>query len=195
MIAFYAKTSGHTSIAFRLLEKTLISLNAGVQWLFVVTSFIILSLVFIAIYRISEHRAFAVLMFVLTSNFFLTMNIVSQFIAISICLISCEFAEKRKPLPFFLLVGLAITFHSSAIVFLPVYFLPRLKIPAKWSIVSVGACACVAPLLTLLIKWVVTVLVPKYPRYFSHSTEFEWMFFAIGAAVLLVSLILLQVAE
>ena len=182
---FFSQTYKHTSPGFQLIERGLIALNADVQWLYVVTSLIIMAFVFASIYWQSKDSALACLLFVITSNYFLALNIVSQYMAISICLFACMYVEKQKPLPFFLLVLLAASFHTSALVFLPVYFLPKLRVKPLWCAVSVAAVFLLVPLLFPLLEKLVRLVMPKYARYFAKNTvyEFEWFFFAIGAAV------------
>ena len=174
----------HTGIGFQILERILVFLHADVQWLYFVTSFIILGFTFAAIWQQSTRPFLACLFFVITGNFFLSMNIVSQFIALSICLFACAFAEKRKPIWFFLLVALAATFHISALIFLPVYFLPKLKIKPIWCIVAIAASLIIAQFAFPLIKRLVEIVAPKYARHFDMSADFEWIFFAIGGVVL-----------
>ncbi|WP_297236230.1 EpsG family protein [uncultured Flavonifractor sp.] len=53
--------------------------------------------------------------------FFTGLSAIKQGIAISFCLYSLTYVCKRKPLKFLLFVGIAFLFHSSALVFLPVY--------------------------------------------------------------------------
>lgn len=185
---YFSRAYGHTSPGFRAIERVLLALNADVQWLYVVTSLIILAFVFASIYRQSEDMAPAGLFFVITSNFFLSLNIVSQYMAISICLFACVFAERRKPLPFFLLVLLAASFHTSALVFLPVYFLPKLRVKPLWCAVAVAAVFLLAPLVVPLMEKLVGIVTPKYARYFASGVgyEFEWVFFALGIAVFVV---------
>lgn len=52
-------------------------------------------------------------------------------VAIGLLLIAVRFISERKIVPYLLLVGVAVFFHYSAIVFLPLYFLPRKKLN-KW---------------------------------------------------------------
>ena len=174
----------HTGIGFQGLQRILIFFHADVQWLYFITSLIILGFTFTAIWQQSSYPLLACLFFVITGNFFLSMNIVSQYIAIAICLFACTFAEKRKPVWFFLLVALAATFHISALVFLPVYFLPKLKIKPLWCIIAVAAAVLVAQFAFPLIEKIVEVVAPKYARHFGIGAEFEWIFFGIGCAVL-----------
>lgn len=182
-IGFFSGSYKHTSPGFQMLERALLALDADVQWLYVVTSFITLSFVFAAIYMQSEDKTLAGLFFVITSNYFLTLNIVSQYIAVSICLFACVFAERRKPLPFFLLVLLAATFHVSALIFLPVYVLPRLRIKPLWCAIAVAAAAILAPVGFPLLEKLVRLFMPKYARYFGEPTAVKWSFLALGAAV------------
>ena len=180
----YTITYHHTGIGFQLLQRILVFFHADVQWLYFVTSLIILGLIFTAIWQQSSYPLLACLFFVITGNFFLSMNIVSQYIAVAICLFSCVFAEKRKPIWFFLLVALAATFHLSAFVFLPVYFLPKLKIKPLWCIIAVAVALLASQFAFPLIKKLVEVVAPKYARHFEMSSDFEWIFFGIGCAVL-----------
>ena len=173
----------HTGIGFQLLQRILVFLKADVQWLYFVTTLLILGFVFASIWQQSARPLLAVLFFVITANFFLSMNIVSQYIAITICLFACAFAEKRKPISFILLVAIAATFHISALVFLPVYFLPKLKLKPLWCAIAVAAALLIAQFAFPLIEKLVEAIAPKYARHFSMSAEFEWIFFAIGCAV------------
>ena len=181
--AFYRQTYKHTAIGFQAIEKLLIFLRADVQWLYVITSAIILIFVFAAISRQSKTPLLAVLMFILTGNFFLSLNIVSQFMAMSICLYACTFAQERKPIPFLLLVALAACFHASALVFIPVYILPKLNIKPIWCAVIIVVALIAAQFCFPLLKKAVAAVAPAYARYFGEKSEFEWIFFAIGLAV------------
>lgn len=57
------------------------------------------------------------------SLFFTGLSAIKQGIAISFCLYSLRYVDKRKPFLFFLFVTIAFLFHASALVFLPVYLI------------------------------------------------------------------------
>ena len=183
-MAFFTESSGHTAPGFRALERVLIFLGADVQWLYAVTSAFILLFVFAAVTRQSTAPVLAAAMFVLTGNFFLSLNIVAQFMAISVCLYACTFAQERKPIPFFLLIALAASFHVSALVFIPVYFLPKLNVRPLWCAVATAVILAAAQFCFPLLEKAVSALAPAYARYFGEKADFEWIFFAIGLAVL-----------
>ena len=182
---YYATESTHTSPLFRLLEFPLAHLNADVQWLYMITSAVILVLVFVAIYRQSINAPLAVFFFVVTSSYFLSLNIIAQYIAIAICLVACEFAENNRPVPFFALVAVAIGFHTSAFVFLPVYFLNKIRLRPRWCFGIIALCLVSSPVLFRAIQGVVKTAAPKYQRYLSADSSFELVFFAIGMFVMI----------
>lgn len=55
------------------------------------------------------------------SLFFTGLSAIKQGIAISFCLYSLTYVFHRKPLKFLLFVAIAFLFHSSALIFLPIY--------------------------------------------------------------------------
>lgn len=85
-----------------------------------------------------------------------------QAIAICICLFALEACKKRKPRSFLVLVGTAMLFHASAIVFVVAYWLHRLKLDIKS--VLMFAVMCIVTLLSLptLIKVVNIVMNEAY---------------------------------
>lgn len=184
ILHYFAQASGHTSPGFQLLERMLIALRVSPQWLYVLTAAFTLSIVWYVIYTQSSDVPLSVFLFVATSNYFLTLNIVSQYMAIALCLLSCTYAQRRKPLPFLLLVGLAACFHASALVFLPVYGLPRLRIKPVYCGVAVLICLLLSPLCVPALQWAVSALLPQYARYFTWEGEFEWIFLGLGLLVL-----------
>ena len=181
--AWFAHASQHTSPGFQALEKFLILLNADVQWLYVITSAWILFFIMLSILNLSDAPALSCLMFVITSNYFLSLNIVSQYMAISMCLFSYKFVENRKPIQFFLLVLAASCFHISALVFLPVYFLPKIKLKPLICTILIILFFIIAPLFVPLLEKSIGIIAPKYTRYFGRNPEFEWVFFALGVSV------------
>ena len=66
-----------------------------------------------------------------------SLYVLRQYIAISICLLSISFVLNRKLLPFLILIILAFSFHKTAIIFLPIYFLYKLNINIKFFVVSI----------------------------------------------------------
>ena len=56
--------------------------------------------------------------------YYFTMTYMRQTLAVGFAWQACRYAYERKPVPFFLWVALAFSFHNSAIIFAVMYFIP-----------------------------------------------------------------------
>ena len=56
--------------------------------------------------------------------YYFTMTYLRQTLALGFAWQACKYAYERKPVPFFLWVALAFSFHNSAIIFAIMYFVP-----------------------------------------------------------------------
>lgn len=59
--------------------------------------------------------------------YYFTMTYMRQTLAVGFAWQACKYAYERKPVPFFLWVALAFSFHNSAIIFAIMYFIPVRK--------------------------------------------------------------------
>jgi uncharacterized protein YqgC (DUF456 family) len=81
---------------------------------------------FIARYVPASHYGYAVFLYVFNPYFMLVQSsAMRQSVAICIFLLALRFVERRSLWKFALCVGLAATFHASAVALLPVYWLAR----------------------------------------------------------------------
>lgn len=116
-----------------------VSLNRYV-FIFIATC-IVYTLLFISIKRYCRNYPFAVIVF-LGLWFFFTFTYLRQVMAATIGWLAIKYVIDRKPIQFFLIVFIAFTFHNSAIVLAPFYFVPARKFdPVFVFFVLVGALA------------------------------------------------------
>ncbi len=85
--------------------------------------------------RVDNIPLFLLLFFVF-DGIAIYCNQYRNLLAILIFLNALPFLEQRKPLPYFLLCLLALTFHISAIFYFPIYFFFR-HYPNKWIYLSI----------------------------------------------------------
>ena len=86
-----------------------------------------------------DNAPFAVVMF-MGLWFFFTFTYLRQVMACTVCWLSVIYILDRKLVPFLIVWFISYSFHNSAIIFLPAYFIPIRKFPIKWVIwVMVGA--------------------------------------------------------
>ena len=113
------------------LRKIISLFTDNPQWYFVVTGFFIVFSFYIYIYRFSPNVYLSVLLFITIGGFFTSHNITRQYISIAICLWGIPYLISRKTIKYFICIIIAITFHTSAFVMIPVYFLSKIPITKK----------------------------------------------------------------
>lgn len=79
-------------------------------------------------YKYSKNMFLSIFLHLTIGLFTMSMSGIRQTIAIGFVLVAFHYMIERKPIKFVILVFLAYTFHNSAIVFLPVYFLRNFRI-------------------------------------------------------------------
>ena len=96
--------------------------------LLIILSIAILVPFFKWIYEESTFPMMALLIFVSMGFWISATSIYRQWCAMAILTFSYKFVEKKKLVPFLVLVGIAMLFHRSAAIFLIVYFMYLIKI-------------------------------------------------------------------
>ena len=84
------------------------------------------------IYKYSENPYLSFFYFISLDYFCFSMSGMRQSMALGICLIALEMVFRRKFIMYLLLICIAVTIHSTAIVFLPVYFLGKIPTQRKY---------------------------------------------------------------
>lgn len=86
--------------------------------------------------------------------YYFSMTYLRQMIAVGICWQAVQYLWKRKPLPFFIIILIATTFHSSALLFAGMYFVPIRKYPKSFVLIALAAALLlsVTPLPNMLIS-------------------------------------------
>ena len=79
------------------------------------------------IYKFSSDIFLGVLCYLTQGLFIFQLTGFRQAIAISLCFFSIEYIQKKKFISYLLIVLLACSFHSTAVVFIPFYFLANFK--------------------------------------------------------------------
>ena len=175
---------GTMEAGYRALLEAVVFFGGSFRWVTVLTSLLAGGLVFTAIWRQSHWPVLAVYFYVATSNYFLSLNIVRQYIAIGFVLVALSFVMEHRPWKFLFLLAAGALFHKTAVLALPCWVFARIKVRPYWG--------CVAVLLALSISFAAEpffrAVLPcigagHYVRYFDMrfaKDGFEWFFFAIN---------------
>lgn len=83
-----------------------------------------------------DNFPFALILYLCFGGIIMSTNLMRNTIAIMVFINAIKYIDERKPIPFFLLCIVAISFHLSALMYLPTYFFLHRRIN-KWFFVGI----------------------------------------------------------
>lgn len=137
------------------------------QFVFVFSGLLFTVAVCRFIYKNSEDVTLSMTMYITLGLLSFMLQGLRQSIAMSICLFSVEFCKKRKLIPFLLIVILAMQFHTSAIVFLPMYIIYGFTLKA----INVLAAGAVSAVLLLASNKLVAIGNEAFDREYGATVD------------------------
>lgn len=149
---------------FNLLNRFAFLIADNFYVLIALIAIIIYSFIFKAIYDQSVIVPLSILVYVVSADFFVSLNQSRQAIAIAIFLYSLKYVYERKPIQFFLWIAIAATMHLSALFYIPVYFIYKKKITIKFQIIFLLVNAALAPFLSKFFVFIISKT--RYAWYF-----------------------------
>lgn len=125
------------------------------------------------IYKRSYDPLLSWLIYICLGFYAFTFSGLRQAIAYGLTTLSIYFIQKRKLIPFLLLVGLASTFHFSALIFLPAYLIYWIRL--NWVGVAIYFVALIPVFLfrAEIFQWFSTRFYSTYE--ISTSSSFSWL--------------------
>ena len=86
------------------------------------------------IYRYCKNAWLPTWLYATLTFFYITMNFTRQALACSVSLLGYKFLRERKPVPYMLIVLLAASFHVTALIMIPIYFLCNIRMTRRLAI-------------------------------------------------------------
>lgn len=124
-------------IGYKLYCKLIASIYYDYYFFLGITSILSLLPVYRFIKKYSSDYFLSTLIFMSFTFYSLYFGVIRSSMALSILMISIDFIQKKKPIPFILTVLLAASFHKTALIFLPAYFLSKIKLNKKTFIIFI----------------------------------------------------------
>jgi hypothetical protein len=118
-------------IGWTIINKILYSISTDSLILLFFVSTIMLLCYFITINSYSSIPWLSIFI-LLCTVFYDSLFVLRQHLAMAICLLSIPYIIKRKPIKFLLVTLLAISFHNSALVWIPVYIVYSFEINRRF---------------------------------------------------------------
>jgi len=103
-------------IGFKLIVKICLFITKDYAILFAVTSAIIIGLTFYTIFKESPYPALSVTIYFLTGFFFHSLNLMRQYLAISVLLLSYKYLIDKRYIVYIISVIIAVLLHSTSAV-------------------------------------------------------------------------------
>lgn len=113
-------------VGYRLYTKIISDISISPLFFLLVTGFLLTLGYYKTIRKYSPYIIVSFL-FILTGPFFQSLFVLRQHLAMSIILLTYPYIIDRKIVPYILLFLLAYSFHQTAIIFFPIYFLYSIK--------------------------------------------------------------------
>lgn len=140
-----------------ILLNKIISIFGNENFFLFVVAIITLSGVYFSIKRFSKNYFFSVFIFITFQFYIFQFSGLRQAIAFSIVLMSLKYIQERKLFKFIITIIIASTFHKTAIIFIPAYWITKNKITIK----SI-AIFLVTFILLYIVKGQILMLITKY---------------------------------
>lgn len=160
---------------FTLLVKTVAFFSNSYTVLLFICGFILFTFQSVSINKISPYPIIS--LWFLWSIQFANILFVRQWIAVAILIYSVTFIQKRRFIPFLLLVILASSFHISSLIFLAAWKIYNLEISRKKMIIilltSVGFSVIFAKLIEILSGGLGGVIQARLDTYLSSEYNSE----------------------
>lgn len=141
-------------IGFRAISYFVNILGVHQQFVIMIMNFISLACIYKFILKYSPDRIFSVLLF-LPLYFQYDMHGARAAVAIGIGTLSAQYLYDKKVLKYLAIVFLASTFHKSALILIPMYFIGNIKVDKVLGILSI----LVLTLLTRFVSFSKIILV------------------------------------
>lgn len=137
------------------------------QWIFILSAVFIVTVCKKFVYKKSMDIYLSIFLFISLRFFYFCMSGIRQAVAIFVCIIAYRYVEKRKFIFFFLLVLLAMQFHITAVVFLAVYPISKLRFNKKNCIFV----TVIGLIVFFAFDYILNKALIYLPEYYSHYTS------------------------
>lgn len=135
------------------------------QGLVVLVAFLSYFFLFKAINEQSISVALSLLVFFISSSFFTSMNQLRQAISMPIMLYAYKYVWDKKPIPYFFWCIVASCIHASSLVYIPLYFVARIRPSVRRYVTTFSVCVIAIPVLYAIVEALISL--SKYAWYFT----------------------------
>lgn len=187
------KSSGKWEPLFKLLYLGLIKVTSNPQWVFVVTGAIIVGFVWLAILKLSPMPWFSVLLFFISRQYFISLNVVRQYTGLAFVCLGFIFIKEKKYILYIVCAILGTLCHYSTAIFIPVFLLAFIRIRPIIGIALISIFSVFNGAIRDITRWIVSLT--PYAKYLDSKYDLAdryqgWTFFEMILVFVLISILL-----
>lgn len=172
-----------SSIGFDILILVLKIFTSNNQWLFIITSYIILALVYKATLNYKDDYDLIIYLFITLIFYFSSFNGIRQWMAIAILMNSLKYIREKKILIYLVYVLVASLFHITALNTIILYFVLNFKCKKQLKIVILIVSIIIFKVINIT---EILLFITKYilPSYYNKYTITGYDVYAIKGGIL-----------
>lgn len=140
-----------------IVMKAIRSLTSNYQWVIIITAIWVCFAYYRLLVKYSENAFISVIWFMGMLFYTFMFSALKQAWAMAFLCFAFDAIIKKKPIRFLLFVGLATVFHLPALVFLPAYWIAKLKINRAFPLLMMGALAVVFVFRTRILNYMTSI--------------------------------------
>lgn len=118
-------------VLHQIIRKTIGMVFRDPQWYFLLSSFFIVGMNLKVFKEFAYSLFLCVLLYYVEFGYFSSNNMTRQAIAVAICLGAWKYIIERKQVRYLFVMALALLVHTSAVFFLPIYYISKIRLNRK----------------------------------------------------------------
>ena len=169
-----------------IVMKMIRSFTSNYQWAIIITALWVCFAYYKLLVRYSENAFISIMWFMGMLFYTFLFSALKQAWAMAFLCFAFDAVLEKKTFRFLILVGLATLFHFPALVFLPAYWIAKLKINRAFPIIMFGTLVVVFIFRTQIVNWMGSLYGGNDQAYNSSvkffGTKFILMLLILGYA-------------
>lgn len=126
------------------------------QWVFVITSGVVMLGVWVASYEVSALPWMSILLFYISRHYFISMNAIRQYTGLAFVCIGMIFLKEKRVAPYIGFVIIGTLCHYSVALYLPLFVLMYIPLSPQLSVVLIGLLSVASKPIISIARWLVS---------------------------------------
>ncbi len=155
-------------IGFYYFNKLIAVFTHNPQWVFIITSMVFCGFVFTAFEQEGEDLPFCIIILLVSSEYFVSLNNLRQAFASAVILYAYKYVRRKQWLHFGIIVLVMSTIHKSMLIFIPILalFILASYFSTEKILIMISAAAVLGFVLVTAIPELLIAVLPERLRYY-----------------------------